>query len=105
MWTIKQTTIDEINETLSNGKNVTFQIDKKHNVAGVLAVLRKAFPDNFVQKINNKYDGTWDFKIYAGDKETQKFLNTEIKFDTPQQEMRKWLKQSKNELKKINKDN
>ncbi len=98
MWTIKQTTIDNVNERLNNGKNVTFQFEKKQNVAGVLAVLRVAFPNNFVQKYNNKYDGKWEFTIYAGDKETQKFLNTEIKFDTPQQEMRKWLKQSKNEL-------
>ena len=100
MWTIKQTTIDKINERLSNGKNVTFHFEKKQNVAGVLAVLRKAFPNNFVRKYNNTYDGRWEFTIYAGDKETQKFLNTEIKFETPQQEMRKWLKQSINELKK-----
>ena len=102
MWIIKQTTIDNVNERLSNRKNVTFKFEKKQNVAGVLAVLRKAFPDNFVKKYNNKYDGKWEFIIYAGDKETQEFLNSEIKFETPQQEMRKWLKQSINELKNIN---
>ena len=58
-------------------ENVSFTIKKDKTPSNMLAVVRKVFKSNFVNKENRK--DFWKFTIYCGDKETMKALNTPIK--------------------------
>ena len=65
-------------------ENVSFTIKKDKTPSNMLAVVRKVFKSNFVNKEN--INDSWKFTIYCGDKETMKYLNTPIKFETSRQE-------------------
>lgn len=75
--------INQINERLNNGKHVQIAYNKGAKTAGELAWYRKNFPNNYVEKHISK--GQVIITIYAGDKETQEFLNKTIKILTERQ--------------------
>lgn len=77
---------------LNDGHDVRFELKPNVSSKGLLTVLRKVFPDNYVGKEGRKYT------IYHGDKETQKLLNTPIHFYN-QNDAIKELKDELNKLK------
>jgi len=79
-------------------ENISFSIKKEKTPSNMLAVVRKVFKSNFVNK-ENKND-SWKFTIYCGDKETMKAWNTPIKFETPRHEFNRLFKEDMSGLKK-----
>lgn len=63
-------------------------------VNGTLKILRTIFPDNYVGK--DSRGDKWIYTIYPGDKETQKFLNEPLKFESPRKELKKYLDELRN---------
>lgn len=62
-------------------ENIYFTINKEKYPSNMLSIIRKCFNNYYVGRENcGKY---YKFTIYTGDKETQKFLNSPIKFETP----------------------
>lgn len=92
-------TVEEFREqAIQNGtfeklktQNVVLTLKDNIKTTGFLNFLRKVFPDNYVGKDGRKYT------IYHGDKETQKALNTPIKFYS-QKDAVKELKEEMNKL-------
>lgn len=78
-------------------ENISFSIKKNKTPSNMLAVVRKVFKSNFVNKENR--NDSWKFTIYCGDKETMKALNTPIKFETPRQEFNRLFKEDMKRLK------
>ena len=78
-------------------ENVSFTIKKDKTPSNMLAVVRKVFKSNFVNKENRK--DSWKFTIYCGDKETMKYLNTPIKFETSRQEFNRLFNEDMKRLK------
>lgn len=78
-------------------ENVSFTIKKDKTPSNMLAVVRKVFKSNFVNKENRK--DSWKFTIYCDDKETMKYLNTPIKFETSRQEFNRLFNEDMKRLK------
>lgn len=78
-------------------ENISFTIDKEKYPSNMLSVIRKCFNNYYVGRENcGKY---YKITIYTGDKETQKFFNTPIKFETPRQAFNRELKKDMKKLK------
>lgn len=92
----KQEFINKINERLNNGNHVRITYNKGAKVAGYLGWFRKNFPNNYVGK--ESFGGQVTITIYAGDKETQKFLNKPIKFETSRQQFNREFKKDMENL-------
>ena len=58
-------------------ENISFSIKKDKTPSNMLSVLRKVFTDHYVGKHSSK--DSYIFTIYAGDKETEEFLNKPIR--------------------------
>lgn len=67
-------------ERLNSGKDVYLGINKKCKTAGILAELRKIFPDNYIYKYVTTINGErlWMYKICAGDKEFQEMMHAPL---------------------------
>lgn len=67
-------------ERLNSGKDVYLGINKNCKTAGILAELRKIFPDNYIYKYVTTIDGKrlWMYKICAGDKDFQEMMHTPL---------------------------
>lgn len=81
--------------------NVVFLIKKDKTPSNMLTVARKVFKSNYVGK--DSYKDSWKYTIYCGDKETMKFWDTPIRGimteSKAKRDMRKWLKESIEDLK------
>ena len=78
-------------------ENISFTINKEKYPSNMLGVIRKCFNNYYVGRENcGKY---YKITIYTGDKETQKFLNTPIKFETPRHEFNREFKKDMEKLK------
>lgn len=76
----KQEFINNINERLNNGQNAYLRFNKDvdfHTVVKYTRIFKKEFPNTYIDRY--KYEGQWTIVFYAGDYETQKFLNKPIK--------------------------
>ena len=80
-------------------ENIYLTINKEKYPSNMLSVIRKCFNNYYVGRENcGKY---YKITIYTGDKETQKFLNSPIKFETPRQAFYREFKEDMKNLKEI----
>ena len=79
-------------------ENVVLRIKHGVSVKGVLADIRKVFPNNYVGKENSSKG--WLYTIYAGDKEYNKMMNETLIFDDAKLSMKGCMEELRKALKK-----